>query len=59
MSVVIFRRSGALPETPIVSKKEQAFKLFDQGKTLDDPEVAALGLAPESLKKYYRLWKNK
>lgn len=62
MSVVIFRARKALPVLPsvekIVSKKDEAFELFSQGKTPDDPEVKALGLKPESAKKYFRLWKQ-
>jgi len=63
MSVVLFRRKGAsvkapIEEDPVLSKKDQAFELFNQGKTLDDPEVQALGLKPDSAKKYYRLWKQ-
>lgn len=41
-----------------MSKKDEAFELFSQGKALDSPEVAALGLAEASVKRYYRLWKQ-
>ena len=39
-----------------MSKKDEAFELFAQGKGPKDPEVAALGLKKESRLKYYRLW---
>lgn len=39
-----------------MSKKDEAFELFAQGKGPKDPEVAALGLAESSRVKYHRLW---
>lgn len=48
-------------EAPIsekVSKKDEAFKLFAQGKEPGDPELEALGLAPSTIKKYFGLWKE-
>lgn len=41
-----------------MSKKDEAFGFFSQGKTLDDPEVVSLGLAAKSIKRYYHLWKQ-
>ena len=41
-----------------MSKKDEAFELFSQGKTPDSSEVVALGLAKSSNKRYYRLWKE-
>ena len=41
-----------------MSKRDEAFELFGQGKLLTDPEVKALGLKTDSAKKYYRLWKQ-
>lgn len=41
-----------------MSKKEEAFALFSQGKAIKDPEVEVLGLAPRTNAKYYRLWKQ-
>ncbi len=41
-----------------MSKKDEAFELFAQGKTNKDPEVEDLGLSEESARKYYRLWKT-
>ena len=58
MSVILFRRGGAPVKAPVVSKRAQAFELFNKGKTLDDPEVQALGLKPESAKRYFRLWEQ-
>lgn len=66
MSVPLFRRRRALPKVPVeeapvgekVSKKDRAFELFAQGKTPDDPELEALGLAPSTIKKYFGLWKQ-
>lgn len=37
-------------------KQEQAFALFNQGKTTDSPEVLALGLKRATERKYYRRW---
>lgn len=58
MSMILFRRTGTPVKAPVVSKRNKAFELFNQGKTLDDPEVQALGLKPESAKRYFRLWKQ-
>lgn len=58
MSVVIFRKRKPAMKVKEVSKKDIAFELFDQGKTLDSPEVEALGLKPDTAKKYFRLWKQ-
>jgi hypothetical protein len=41
-----------------VSKREQAFKLFDQGKKPGDPEIVALELSPKTVRKYKALWKK-
>ncbi len=41
-----------------MSKKDEAFELFAQGKTNKDPEVGDLGLSKESARKYYNLWKT-
>ena len=41
-----------------MSKKDEAFELFAQGKTNKDPEVGDLGLSKESGRKYYNLWKT-
>lgn len=41
-----------------MSKKDEAFELFGQGRTLDSPEVAALGLTKASNERYYRLWEK-
>lgn len=41
-----------------MSKKDEAFGLFGQGKIPDSPEVGALGLTKVSVKKYYQLWKQ-
>lgn len=41
-----------------VSKREKAFKLFDEGKKARDPEVVALGLSPGTAKKYQTLWRK-
>ncbi|MBU0599015.1 hypothetical protein KKF61_08595 [Patescibacteria group bacterium] len=39
-----------------MSKKDEAFELFAQGKGPKDPEVADLGLKKASRVRYYRLW---
>lgn len=39
-----------------MAKKDQAFELFSQGKTLSDPEVLDLGLKKKTLGNYYRAW---
>ena len=41
-----------------MTKKDQAFSLFDQGKKPSDPEVKALDLAPKSRYNYYQIWKK-
>ncbi len=41
-----------------MSKKDEAFALFSQGKTINDPEVVGLGLAKKSSQRYYNLWKT-
>lgn len=41
-----------------VSRKEEAFKLFDQGKRPGDPEMVALGLSPKTVIKYQTLWRK-
>lgn len=40
------------------SKKEQAFKLFAQGKKPGDPEIRALGLSPKTANKYQTLFRK-
>jgi hypothetical protein len=40
------------------SKKERAFRLFDEGKRPSDPEVKALGLKPSTVYRYYQEWKK-
>lgn len=39
-----------------MTKRDEAFGLFGNGKLPNDPEVKALGLKTDSAKKYYRLW---
>jgi hypothetical protein len=41
-----------------VSKREQAFKLFDEGKKPGDPGVVALGLSPKTARKYRSMWRK-
>ncbi|KKN16300.1 hypothetical protein LCGC14_0977260 [marine sediment metagenome] len=41
-----------------MSKKDEAFELFAQGKTNTAPEVGALELSKESGRRYYHLWKK-
>ncbi len=41
-----------------MSKKDEAFGLFEQGKTAQDPEVEALELGKGSARKYYNLWQK-
>lgn len=41
-----------------MSKKDEAFGLFSQGKTPTDPEVLSLGLVQASIQRHYRLWKQ-
>lgn len=57
MSVVV-SRSRIPSKVKEVSKKDVAFELFGQGKTPDSPEVEALGLKPDTAKKYFRLWQK-
>ncbi len=39
-----------------MSKKDEVFALLDQGKTVDSPEVKAVGLQPAGLKAYVKMW---
>jgi len=41
-----------------MSKKDQAFALFDQGKRPGDQEVKNLGLKPKTTYNYYQGWKK-
>lgn len=41
-----------------MSKRDEAFELFNQGKVPTDSEVVALGVKAESAKRYYRQWKQ-
>jgi len=41
-----------------MSKKEEAFELFSQGKRPSSPEVKALGLAAKSRYNYFLEWKK-
>jgi hypothetical protein len=41
-----------------VSKREQAFKLFDEGKKPSDPDIMALGLSPKTARKYLTMWRK-
>ena len=41
-----------------MSKKQQAFELFSQGKRPSDPEVKSLGLKSKSLYNYYQEFKH-
>lgn len=41
-----------------MSKRDQAFELFSQGKKPDDPELEALGLKKESQKRYFSDWRK-
>ena len=41
-----------------MSKKDQAFDLFNQGFRPGDPEVKTLALKPKSRYNYYQLWKK-
>lgn len=64
MGIMTLSKHGVkapVEEAPVsekVSKKDEAFKLFAQGKEPDDPELEALGLAPSTIKKYFNLWKT-
>ena len=40
------------------SMKERAFRSFDNGKRLSDPEVKALGIKPKSVYRYHQEWKK-
>lgn len=42
----------------MVSKKQKAFDLFNQGFRPSDTEVKALGLKTKSRFNYYQLWKH-
>lgn len=41
-----------------MSKRDQAFELFSQGKKPGDPELEALGLMKTSQKRYFLDWKR-
>lgn len=41
-----------------MSKKDQAFSLFDQGKKPSSPEVKQLGLKPKTSYNYYQEYKH-
>ena len=41
-----------------MTKKEQAFQLFTQGKQPKDPEVQALGIKAKTLREYWRLFQK-
>lgn len=41
-----------------MTRKEQAFRLFSQGKGPKDPEVKALGIRYKTLGKYWRLFQK-
>lgn len=41
-----------------MSKKEEAFELFSQGKRPSSPEVKALGLSAKTRYNYYQEWKK-
>ena len=41
-----------------MSKKEEAFRLFDEGKKPSDPEVKSLGLSTKTRYNYYQEWKK-
>ena len=41
-----------------MSKKQKAFKLFDQGKKPRDQEIKSLGLKSKSTYNYYQEWKK-
>ena len=40
-----------------MSKKDEAFELFDQGYATGSPEVKALGIAKNTRKNYHNLWR--
>jgi len=40
------------------SKKESAFRLFDEGKRPSDPEVKALSIKPTTVYRYHQAWKK-
>lgn len=39
-----------------MSKRDEAFELFNEGKVVTDLEVVALGVKDETAKRYYRNW---
>ncbi len=41
-----------------MTKKEQAFELFTQGKQPNDSEVQALGIKAKTLREYWRLFQK-
>lgn len=41
-----------------MTKKQQAFELFTQGKQPNDPEVQALGIKAKTLREYSRLFQK-
>lgn len=41
-----------------MSKKEDAFRLFNEGKRPSDPEVRVLGLSPKTRYNYFQLFKK-
>jgi hypothetical protein len=50
--------TGVIPEVDAMSKKEQAFGLFSQGKRPSDPDLKALGLSNKTLYKYFQAFKK-
>jgi len=51
----MIRRTSTMTE---LSKKEQVFALFNEGKKPDDPEVIAIGLARRTVQNYQTLWQK-
>jgi hypothetical protein len=49
---------GVIPEVDAMSKKEQAFELFSQGKRPSDPDLKALGLPNKTLYSYFQAFKK-
>lgn len=41
-----------------MARKEQAFKLFDEGRKPGDPEIVALGLSRKTVNKYQTFWRK-
>jgi hypothetical protein len=41
-----------------MSKREQAFKLFDEGKKPGDPDILTLGLSQKTVRKYQTMWRK-